>query len=139
MIIDAKMRVSRRTSVGQKPWPSTTTLFVRFQKLIPFLHVRVRNSAKALDNAHISPLSMRLRNSLDPHYEQMGKNEGGHNNGQDEYVEEVHPRDCLGWSDVPANIAVATHPPMRGVDIAMLMPIVAAPNARLSHGRRYPE
>ena len=41
--------------------------------------------------------------------------------------------------DVPANIAVATQPPIRGVDAAMLMPMVAAPNARLSHGRRYPE
>jgi hypothetical protein len=41
--------------------------------------------------------------------------------------------------EVPANIAVAIHPPIRGVEFAMLIPIVAAPKARLSHGRRYPE
>ena len=40
---------------------------------------------------------------------------------------------------VPANIAVATQPPIKGVLFAMLIPIVAAPNARLSHGRRYPD
>ena len=81
---------------------------------------------------------MRLRNPLDPHYEQVGKNEGGHNNGQDEHVEEAHPRDGLSREGRTWNIAVFTHPPMSGVDIAMLMPMVAAPNARLSHGRRYP-
>ena len=40
---------------------------------------------------------------------------------------------------MPANIAVATQPPIRGVLFAMLIPMVAAPNARLSQGRRYPE
>ena len=42
-------------------------------------------------------------------------------------------------SDVPANIAFATHPPISGVEVAIFIPMVAAPNARLSQGKRYPE
>ena len=42
-------------------------------------------------------------------------------------------------SDVPANMAFDTHSPISGVLIAMLIPIVAAPKAKLSHGKRYPE
>jgi len=38
--------------------------------------------------------------------------------------------------EVPANIAVAIQPPISGVERAMLIPIVAAPKARLSHGNR---
>ena len=41
-------------------------------------------------------------------------------------------------SDVPPNINVATCGPTRGVAAAMLIPIVAAPNARASQGKRYP-
>lgn len=41
--------------------------------------------------------------------------------------------------EVPANIAVAIQLPISGVEFAMLIPIVAAPKARLSQGRRYPE
>ena len=51
---------------------------------------------------------------------------------------EIVGMEAIQWpeSDVPANMAVATHPPMRGVEFAMLIPIVAAPKARLSQGRR---
>jgi hypothetical protein len=42
------------------------------------------------------------------------------------------------WPDneVPANSALAIQPPIKGVDVAIFIPIVAAPNARLSHGSR---
>ena len=42
------------------------------------------------------------------------------------------------WPDkeVPANSALAIHPPINGVDVAIFIPIVAAPNAKLSHGKR---
>ena len=45
------------------------------------------------------------------------------------------------WPDnvVPANNAFAIQSPIKGVAVAILIPIVAAPNAKLSHGRRYPE
>ena len=37
---------------------------------------------------------------------------------------------------VPPNNALATHPPINGVEFAMLMPIVAAPKASASYGSR---
>ena len=40
---------------------------------------------------------------------------------------------------VPANSAVAIQPPIRGVELAILIPMVAAPKARLSQGKIYPE
>lgn len=45
------------------------------------------------------------------------------------------------WPDKvePANKMFAIHSPINGVDVAMFIPIVAAPNAKLSHGNRYPE
>ena len=45
------------------------------------------------------------------------------------------------WPDnvVPANNALAIQSPIKGVAVAILIPIVAAPNAKLSQGNRYPE
>jgi hypothetical protein len=41
--------------------------------------------------------------------------------------------------EVPPNITVDIHFPINGEAFAILIPMVAAPNAKLSHGRRYPE
>ena len=42
-------------------------------------------------------------------------------------------------SEEPENSNVETYFPINGVELAIFIPIVAAPNARLSHGNRYPE
>tara|TARA_B100000131_G_C17787936_1_gene480079 strand:+ start:430 stop:636 length:207 start_codon:yes stop_codon:yes gene_type:complete len=44
-----------------------------------------------------------------------------------------------GEREEPAKSRVATYLPISGVELARLIPITAAPYARVSHGRRYPE
>ena len=41
--------------------------------------------------------------------------------------------------DEPENSNVETYFPINGVELAIFIPIVAAPNARLSQGSKYPE
>ena len=94
--MDAKIIVSRRTSVGQNGCPVNVLLLSVSASKSLFLSLIYVSAI--LPNLSIIPIistSMRLRYSLGPNYEQMSKNECSNYYGQNEDMKEIHSGNCL--------------------------------------------